>query len=171
MIPRDDYIIVRQDSVPAQHPFTEAVLPGGFILVGGGAVANWTGVGSLLFASHPGGGNSWVAAAKDHVSPEVTTVTAFAIGLKQSFLQRARLNIIQAEPTSGTRTAHPSVSAALPHGFRLFCGGGRANWGGAGSLLTASYPLDRHIWEVRSKDHEISDPSTVTAWAIGVSIE
>jgi hypothetical protein len=170
MISRDDYIIVGENSVPAQHPSTEVVLPDGFILVGGGARANWTGVGSLLYASHPGGGNSWVASAKDHIQREVTTVTAFAIGLKQSFLQRSGLEVRQTESTSETETAHPSVQAALPQGFRLFCGGARANWNGEGSLLTASFPIDRHIWEARSKDHEKRDPSTVTAWAIGVSI-
>ena len=169
MISRDDYMIKPQISVPAQHPSTEVVLPDGWVLVGGGAAANYTGSGSLLHASHPGGPNSWIAAAKDHVSPEVTTVTAYAIGVKESFLNSVGVKVIQETSTSGTKTAHPTVSCSLPHGYRLIGGGAKTNWNGVGSLLTASYPQDRHTWIANGKDHEESDPSTITAWCVGVS--
>ncbi|MBD1903371.1 hypothetical protein NDI44_22860 [Trichocoleus sp. DQ-A3] len=167
-IPGDDYLIVRQDSVPANHPSTEVVLPSGWILVGGGARANWTSYGSLLFASYPGGGNSWMASAKDHISPDIATVSAYAIGVKQSFLERVGLTVNRKSQTSGTATAHPSVSCVLEHGFRLLSGGAKANWTGEGSLLTASFPQDRHTWVARSKDHVASDPSTITAWCVGI---
>jgi len=170
MISNDDYIIKFEDSHRDNHPSHETVLPGGFILVGGGARANNGGAGSLLFASHPGGWNSWVAASKDHKIPDVATITTYAIGLKTSFLQRIGLGVVRAQPQTGAPDNHPNVTAALPQGFRLFCGGARANWKGAGSLLTASYPQDRHTWIVKSKDHEIADPSTVTAFGVGVSI-
>lgn len=170
-IPSDDYVILRQDSVPAQHPSTEAVLPDGWFVIGGGARANWTGVGSLLYASYPGGKNSWIASAKDHITQEVATVSAFAIGVKESFLDRVGLKILQKNTTSGTPTAHPSVNCVLEHGYRLVCGGAKTNWAGVGNLLTASFPQDRHIWVARGKDHKESDPSTITAWCVGVGPE
>lgn len=168
-ISSDDYVIVRQDSVPANHPSTEVVLPSGWILVGGGARANWSGVGSLLFASHPGGDNSWIAAAKDHISPDIATVSAYAIGVKKSFLDRVGLMVNRKEQTSGTATAHPRVSCVLEQGFRLLSGGARTNWKGEGNLLTASFPQDRHTWVALGKDHIKSDPSTITAWAVGIA--
>src|SRR6185437_10831382 len=47
-------------------------------------------------------------------------------------------------------------------------GGAFVNWHGAGNLLTASFPNSDTSWEVRSKDHDISDPSQITAYAIGM---
>ena len=167
-IPNDDYVIVRQDSVPANHPSTEVVLPSGWILVGGGARANWSSFGSLLVASHPGGGNSWIASAKDHISPDVATISAYAIGVKQSFLDRVGLKVNQKNQTSGTATAYPSVSCVLEHGFRLLSGGAKTNWKGTGNLLTASFPQDRHKWVARGKDHMKSSPCTITAWCVGI---
>lgn len=167
-IPCGDYMIMKKVSVPAQQPFTEVALPDSWLLVGGGALAAWTGAGSFLYASHPGGKNNWIAAAKDHINPETSTVAAFAIGLKRSFLEQAGLKIVRECSTSSLVTAHPSVCCALHHGARLLSGGARTNWKGAGSLLTASYPQGFHIWGAQGKDHEISDPSTITAWCIGV---
>jgi hypothetical protein len=34
--------------------------------------------------------------------------------------------------------------------------------------LTASFPNGEHSWEARSKDHDISDPAQITAYAIGI---
>jgi len=167
-ISNDNYIIRQEESVPAHHPSAEVVLPDGFILVGGGAASHFSGPGSLLYASHPGGGNSWIAAAKDHVSPEITRVTAYAIGVKQSFLTQAGVTITRAEQT-GTQDAHPRGTSSLPHGFRLLSGGARVNLNlNTGNLLTASFPLDRHTWEGRGKDHQVGNPSTLSSWSIGV---
>jgi len=99
---------------------------------------------------------------------DVTSVTAYAIGVKQSFLDRVGLTVNRKSQTSGTATAHPSVSCSLEHGFRLLSGGAKANWTGAGNLLTASFPQDRHAWVARSKDHIASDPCTITAWCVGI---
>jgi hypothetical protein len=88
------------------------------------------------------------------------------VGLRS---KRAGVQVILEQSESETKTAHPSASSALPQGFRLVSGGAKANWARRGSLLTASYPQDRHIWIARSKDHDVSDPSTITAWSIGIS--
>jgi vibriolysin len=47
-------------------------------------------------------------------------------------------------------------------------GGAFVDWQGAGNLLTASFPNSSSSWEARSKDHDVSDPSRITAYAIGL---
>lgn len=168
-IPVEDYDIIRQDSEPVEQPSAEAILPKGWVVIGGGARANWTGEGSLLFASHPGERNSWIASAKDHITQEVATVSAFAIGVKKSLLDEAGLTIFQKKKTSAAPIAHPNVNCVLDPGFQIVCGGAKTNWNGAGSLLTASFPQDRRTWVARGMDHRRSDPATITAWAIGLS--
>ena len=56
----------------------------------------------------------------------------------------------------------------LPQGYTLTGGGAFVDYTGAGNLLTASFPSSDTSWEVRSKDHDVSDPSTITAFAIGM---
>jgi hypothetical protein len=165
----EDYIVVENESPPAHHPITQAVLPEGWILVGGGARANYgTKVGSLLYSSSPSGGDSWIAAAKDHSQVDIATVTSFAIGVKRSFLEGVQLSVIQKSVTSDV-TNWPSVECPLEQRYRLVGGGARANWGGSGSLLTASYPKDnQNMWVAAAKDHLAADPSSVTAWCIGL---
>ena len=57
--------------------------------------------------------------------------------------------------TSGI-TAHPSVQVSVPAGWKVLGGGAFDHWTGAGSLLTASFPLNDSTWFVAGKDHEIS---------------
>ena len=70
--------------------------------------------------------------------------------------------------TSSNAEPHPQAVAVLPKGFVLTGGGALVDWHGAGNLLTASYPNDSNSWEARSKDHDISDPSKITAFAVGL---
>ncbi len=74
--------------------------------------------------------------------------------------------------TSGV-TPHPLQSVYLPPGCIVTGGGARDNWTGQGNLLTGSYPLfgSIHGWEAEGKDHEVSDPASITVWAIGLEIE
>ena len=73
---------------------------------------------------------------------------------------------IKSEPSEPA--AHRSAVAVLPAGFVLTGGGAFVNWHGAGTLLTASFPNSDTSWEVRGKDHDISDPAQITAFAIGM---
>ncbi len=164
----DDYILVQKDSSPGAYPEAAATVPTGFQLVGGGARVNWTEPGNMLTASFPQG-NSWIARSKDHARSSVATLSVFAIGLKQSFLDANGLRIQQRSQRSDGYQQHPTATCALDFGFRLLSGGAEAQWSGAGQLLTATYPVDVHQWRASSKDHWIVDYGSVTAYCIGIS--
>lgn len=180
-VPQADYMIV-QDTSPAavNHPTAEAHLPPGFILIGGGARVNWEqtgGAGNLLYASRPGIGESWYAAAKDHVTPNPSTITAFAIGLSESFLSSMRLRVVRIRATSEVPVPHPAVTCGIHERWgTLVSGGAEIHWGGAGSLLTASCPRTigpnppsgLYIWEAKGKDHMNPDPSTIDVWCLAL---
>ena len=169
-IPREYYTIVSQTSAVAPHPTQQVNLPAGFSIVGGGARANYgTGLGSMLYASNPTPDlQGWVGAAKDHIQPDPASITVWAIGLKQSFLEELGL-LRDLTLSSGTTAAvahHPRLAIVVPD-FHLTGGGARVNWTGVGSLLTASFPVDRQTWVAEGKDHIQSDPATITAYAVG----
>jgi vibriolysin len=146
------------------HPFIEVPVPQGFKILGGGAFDHWTGAGSLLTASYPLNANTWFAAGKDHEISSPAAITAYAIALHDP---NDEWDVhIKSEPSNPA--PHPQAIAVLPAGYVLTGGGAFVNWHGAGNLLTASFPTSDTSWEVRSKDHDISDPSQITAYAIGI---
>lgn len=137
--------------------------PTGWKIIGGGARVNFNGAGGLLTASYPEG-NCWIARSKAHEIPDQQRVEAMAIAIRD---ESNRWDVVIDTQTSG-KDSHPTVQARLRPGYVLTGGGARANWTGAGSLLTASFPATSEIWEARAKDHGVSDPSTVTAYVIGI---
>jgi vibriolysin len=165
-ISSSDYIIVQQTSSYAAHPSAVASLPSGYTLVGGGAKVNWSGAGNLLYASYPNG-NSWVASSKDHDISSPATITSYAIGLSNAFLQANRLAVQSRQVTSGT-TNHPNATCTLDYGYKIIGGGAKANWQGNGSLLTSSFPSDEQAWYGAAKDHMRADPSSITVYCIGL---
>ena len=70
---------------PQQHSSATANLTSGYVLVGGGGIAHWTGVGRLLWRLRPelcGSVQQFTASSKDHGQPELGLTTAYAIGLR-----------------------------------------------------------------------------------------
>ena len=178
-IPPSEYVIVdATTSAPVNHPDATAMLPPGFVLVGGGARANWEqteGPGSLLWATRPAAGQGWYAAAKDHVHPSPSTVTAFAIGVTRSFLASRGLTVVRFHGDSRSVVPHPGVDCGAEDGPALVGGGAETHWRGAGSLLTASVPANPsgspagpYLWTARGKDHLLPDPSTISAWGLAL---
>jgi hypothetical protein len=140
-------------------------------IVGGGARTNWTTFGNLLTQSSPGlpGQNAWVGAGKDHSVAEPTTLTVFGIALNDPN-DDWDVGVFTANSGMSPR---PVVTAYLPDGFALTGGGCTVNWQAsapapAGNLLTGSFPSSLKSWECRSKDHSVADPSTITAYVIGI---
>lgn len=82
-----------------------------------------------------------------------------------------RVFIESSEPTN-----HPRAQVWVPPEYTLTGGGAIALWGGAGSLLTASYPIrkegerDYRGWEASAKDHRVADPSPLVVYAVGIRI-
>jgi len=75
-------------------------------------------------------------------------------------------DLVLSNKSTPTAAHHPRLALVVP-GFYMTGGGARVNWTGQGNLLTASFPQDRQTWVAEGKDHFESDPSTITAYAIG----
>jgi hypothetical protein len=146
------------------HPSVQVGVPAGFKIVGGGAFDHWTGAGSLLTASYPLNQNTWFAAGKDHEISAPASISAYAIALHDP----NNLWDVMIKHETSDPAAHPQAVAILPDDYVLTGGGAFVNWAGAGNLLTASFPNSDKSWEARSKDHDISDPAQITAYAIGI---
>jgi hypothetical protein len=178
--PGEHRIVSSTSAAPANHPQATATLPPGFVLVGGGAKANWQqtgGPGSLLYASRPGSGQSWFAAAKDHRLPNPTTITAYAIGLSEHFLASLRLRVVRLRSVSDGPARRPWATCGVEDPLMtVISGGAETQWGGSGSLLTASFPSpasgtsspQNYQWKVRGADHLDPDPATIVAWALAL---
>lgn len=148
----------------AAHPSVELTVPADYKIIGGGAFDHWSDPGSLLTASYPRGPQTWFAAGKDHIVSSPASVTAFALALHDPNNEWDVL--IRSETSSPA--PHPQAVVFLPDGYTLTGGGAFVDWHGAGNLLTASFPNSDRSWEARSKDHQTSDPSRITAYVIGV---
>ncbi|MET9564459.1 hypothetical protein [Streptomyces tauricus] len=160
-----------------QQHFTDlaAEVDGDMVAIGGGATAVDSPQGALLTASYPADdGSAWLASSKDHNIPQPHRLTAFAIGMRIAGVSRERLagELLTVVRTRSAHAAHPFASARVPEGHTLIGGGFRVNWrdprGGhtEGNLATASFPRAGGAWTVRSKDHQLSSPCTIDAYAV-----
>ena len=62
-------------------------------------------------------------------------------------------------------------AVAVPQDYVVIGGGVEGTDSPQGHLLTASYPNgDLSSWMVSTKDHQVSNPMQITAWAIGLKI-
>jgi hypothetical protein len=167
-----DVRIFPQPSASAQHPEVDATVDGRYVMTGGGAEVKYAGPGGLLTASYPLSPSVWRARSKDHMVAESHVVVAYAIGIR--LLNGSPLPLNTISPilnTISSKTsdvaAHPTVTVPIASGYSLSGGGAMANFSGAGQLLTAMYPLGTSF-VAESKDHGISDPASLTAFAIGI---
>lgn len=162
---------VSRPSPQANWPEQEVSVESAYLLVGGGAWTEWSGAGSMLFASHPvpEGRATWHARAKDHLKGDPARITAYAVGLKckvegvkiQSAISIARSN----------KSNRPQATVAPPAGFKMVGGGAAITFDKGGVLLTASYPNENNQWEGRGKDHLEGDNGTIGVYCIGLKVE
>jgi len=143
-----------------------------FVLVGGGAEIFGDPVpGALLTTSKPNG-NGWFVASKDHVDVGKHSLRAYAIGLRLAGYTATQLRgQVHVTTVNGSSGAVSSAFAGVPldsnGDFELLLGGG-AQTLTTGQLLTASYPFNTTTWSAASKDHIVSAPGIVTAYAISI---
>jgi len=169
---RDSIYISQDDSGVAPHPEAETGVPSDdFVLIGGGFRVDWHGNGNLGTASFPSTEFSWKARSKDHNVSDPSNLRVFAICIKRNLpVGSVTVSITKAE--SG-QAPHPAAVATVSPGFALVGGGAEVHWKGNGNLLWKLEPsttLDQSF-SAASKDHEVSDPSTITAYAMGIRIE
>jgi hypothetical protein len=161
-----DVAIDQNTSDKRPHPQAIARLRSGYVMTGGGAFADYgSGAGSLLTASYPDSDSSWQARSKDHDISDPAQLTAYVIGIKHNQIaHRAQHSITS---FAGSQAQHPTAQVQVAAGFTLCGGGALDNYSGNGNLLTAIFPQGP-FWMAAGKDHEHADPSTITAYAIGI---
>lgn len=148
----------------ASHPDAKITIDDDYKLLGGGAFVRYTGCGNLLTASYPESDNTWRATSKDHHRGDAAKLTVYAVGL---YDPDDFWDVVRKNKTGGKKSDAPICSVSLPAGYALVGGGAKDNWSGAGNMLTASYPK-QNSWYGKGKAQLISDPSTITAYAIGI---
>ncbi|MFE3784666.1 DUF2625 family protein [Amycolatopsis sp. NPDC059090] len=167
-----DAIYVGTAQAYGNRPEATAAVPEGFVLIGGGArVDVVAGDGNLLTASFPSGDRSWTARAKDHLHESNATLTVFALGLREN-LPVGHVEVAIASQDSPV-VPHPVATAVLSESYAVVGGGADVHWHGAGSLLWRLEPsasAGRLGFTAGAKDHERPDPSSLTAYVLGIRI-
>jgi hypothetical protein len=168
---RNSVFISQADSGEAPHPEAETGVPSNeFVLVGGGFRVDWHGAGNLATASFPSTEFSWKARSKDHDISDPANIHVWAIGLRR-FLPVGTV-IVDIERSDSAQEPHPAADATLASGFALTGGGAEVHFNGAGSLLWKLEPSTSQnpTFSAASKDHVDPDPSTITAFALGIRL-
>ncbi len=158
------------ESGPASHNINAtAHVDPDYVLVGGGAFADYRGHGALLTESRPNDNlTDWIASSKDHAVADSHVLTVYAIGLKLKGISADQLRkYIKVSKRTSSSQGHPNTFATVTNGYTLIGGGAKVNWRGYGNLLVHSYP-NGSSWYVKSKDHSVSSHATITAYAIGI---
>jgi hypothetical protein len=159
----------------------------GFILVGGGAYADYGtgGAGAMLWETRPLDENlvTWVASSKDHISPNSHSLSTYAIGMRlknNAGTYIPKSSLLNSHIMFRTETSSPpahfafySLQSYVSSGFwwdALYLGGGaRMNWNCCGALLNKSLVENHgHASQYRGsgKDHGSSDPSTISVYGV-----
>ncbi|CAG0879145.1 unnamed protein product [Darwinula stevensoni] len=159
-----------QQSTFAQHPEAQVQVPAGWKVISGGAMANYSGAGSLLTKSMPlvvnGVPRGWIAASKNHFIPDPCVLTAYAIAL---YDPNDKWEVVVKEQELGAPQRNPVISAKLEDGFALVGGGAYDMFTEPGNLLVESRPSDDgKSWIAGGKDHIDASPAKIKAFAIGV---
>lgn len=174
------FVIVEATTYPTRssNPSLSVGVPNGYVLVGGGAHAfdnisgaPITGNGAFLTESRPNGSLTlWKGRSKDHMVSDPHYLTVYAIGMKIDGVTSAYLRSqINLDSTVSSSANHPIAQKSVPSGYLLIGGGAFDNYSGYGNMLVKSYPKNSTTWYVEGKDHRRADPSTITAYAIGLN--
>ncbi|MFZ0494862.1 MAG: hypothetical protein WBD78_14610 [Methylocella sp.] len=149
-------------------PEQEVSVETGYVMVGGGAYADWTGDGSMLFASYPMDKTTWRAQSKDHIKADPAKISAYAIGLKCKVAGVKVLSEIAIGKSN--KSNRPQATIAPPGGYKMVGGGSKITFDKDGVMLYASFPTESNQWEGRGKDHLVADSARVDVYCIGVKV-
>jgi len=166
-------VVIVTNQATGKLPQVNVGVPSDYALVGGGAVISptLTEPGALITASYPDSNLVvWHASSKSFVDTFTHTLTAYAIGLKLMGLtsQQLKSNMWLFTSSPSPSAPHPATSVSVSSNYALVGGGAKIDYGaGRGSYLVASRPSGS-TWYVEGKDHGVSSPATITAYAIGL---
>ena len=109
----------------APHPQSTCELDPGWVLVGGGAEIDGSGLdGPMLWGSFPDFGQAWTARSKDHVVSFPHRVRAYAVGMQLVDMDYATLNgLVTRTPDTSVPSSRPSAAVAIPQGDIMLGGG------------------------------------------------
>ena len=99
-------------------------------------------------------------------NPAIKTCEALDRAVRELQAAEPPIQIVIVQQTS-TSDGHPKIVAqSRTKGLKLIGGGASVDYGdGHGNLLTGSYPAGE-VWAASSKEHLLSSPAKVTAYAI-----
>jgi hypothetical protein len=160
------------DSGAGNHPEAEASISSNeYVLVGGGFHVD-NGHANLATASFPSSATSWKARSQDHSVPSPANIRAFAIGIHKMLPGVGTVMSSFSDATSQSSGPHPFAIATVNPGFALTGGGAQVQSSVNGNLLWKLVPSadQTPTFETASKDHFVSAPATITAYAVGLRI-
>ncbi|MDF1780163.1 MAG: hypothetical protein P1U67_02590 [Alcanivoracaceae bacterium] len=143
-------------------------------VLGGGAIVHTLDGDSFLTASYPevDPGETvpigWTASSKHIGEGTKARITAYAIAVLDP---SDCWNVKMFNSAPSATAAHPASSVSVGSGYVLTGGGAKVaqHANGNGNFLFKSMPNSSgNGWDVQSKDHATSDPSTIVAYAIGI---
>ncbi|WP_282080175.1 hypothetical protein [Aquimarina algiphila] len=152
----------------SSRPSTSVSVPSGYTLISGGAKDNWTGFGNLLTDSYPSG-NSWIARGKDHINGSPSTVTAYAIGIKNVIPNFGSLSFTSGSACNNISSGVGGASVSLPsgNGFVISGSGANSSYNGFGRMLTDITVSSTGV-SSKSKDHLRADSGRSCSYYIAV---
>ena len=156
-------------SPKATFPEQRVAVESGYVMIGGGAIDEWTGAGNMLVSSYPENNTTWRVVGKDHYKADPASVTAYAIGLKCN-VEGVKFQSKIATGKSN-KSGFPQATVAPPQGYKMAGGGAAITYGGPGIMLTASYPNENSQWEGKGKDHGRPDSGTIDVYCIGLRVD
>jgi hypothetical protein len=179
-----------KESVSNTHTNFGVLIPPGFLLLGGGfqVTQQLPNKGNIATASFLESSIAWRARSKDMEISSPSPIKVHVIGINPT-LQKPNPNAPTNPITVGhvdiafnsqenlPNVPHPVSTAKVPTGYAL-CGGGAVahfNYWNDGSYLWALEPVTerttdpaKQTFTGKSKDHHRNDPSTITAYALGI---
>jgi hypothetical protein len=139
-------------------------VPVGWKILSCGARVNYGGPGQLLTDVHPEDDQTCVAAAKAHGTADPATLDMFSVAVSDP---KNEWDVVVRSATSAPAGA-PCQTVQLPEGYALTGGGAFDHWSTVGGLLTASRPYGTAGWMACAKQHEVTEATSITAYAIGI---
>jgi len=159
-------------------PSASVTIPDGYSLTGGGADIRYS-VNTYLTESYPDPTSSrtWVVRAKDHIVNSLSTISAWAIGVKSNNPKKLSFTSSAGKISATSEiVAHPTMTVTInPSAGQFLTGGGAkteyVDYEHGGNLIWETAPVfdenGRGIgWSAASKDYDASDPAAITVYAI-----